>query len=82
MYVKNSLKATELYSPGLFRTNETINQQIFKFSTDRRKWNYGGTQGPVVQKPINANPRLKINQGVYFCTPKCFSSLIFGKSLH
>ena len=26
--------------------------------------------GPVVQKPINANPRLKINQGAYFSTPK------------
>ena len=24
------------------------------------------TQGPVVQKPINANPRLKINHEVYF----------------
>ena len=37
--------------------------------------------GPVVQKPINANPRLKINQGVYFSTPKCCSTLIFGKNL-
>ena len=27
--------------------------------------------GPVVQKPINAYPRLKINQGVYFSTPTC-----------
>ena len=39
-------------------------------------------QGPVVQKPINANPGLKINQGVYFSTPKCCSMLIFGKTLH
>ena len=38
--------------------------------------------GPVVQKPINANPRLKINQGVYFPTPKWYSTLIFGKTLH
>ena len=38
--------------------------------------------GPVVQKPINANLRLKINQGVYFSIPKCCSTLIFGKSLH
>ena len=38
--------------------------------------------GPVAQNPINANPRLKINQGVYFSTPKCFSTLIFGKTLH
>ena len=37
--------------------------------------------GPVVQKPINANPRLKIFQGVYFSTPKCCSTLIFGKTL-
>ena len=36
--------------------------------------------GPVVQKPINANPRLKINQGVYFSIPKCCSTLIFGKT--
>ena len=39
-------------------------------------------QGPVVQKPINANPRLKINQGVYYSTTKCCSTLIFGKTLH
>ena len=31
--------------------------------------------GPVVQKPINANPRLKVNQGVYFSTPRCCSTL-------
>ena len=39
-------------------------------------------QGPVVQKPINVNPRLKNYQGVYFSTPKCCSTLIFGKTLH
>ena len=38
--------------------------------------------GPVVQKPINANPRLKVNQRVYFYTLKCCSTLIFGKTLH
>ena len=38
--------------------------------------------GPVVRKPINANRRLKIYQGVYFSTPKCCTTLIFGKSLH
>ena len=38
-------------------------------------------QGPVVQKPINANPRIKINQGLYFFTPKCGSTLIFDKTL-
>ena len=42
----------------------------------------GKEQGPVVQKPINVNPRFKINQGVYFSTPKCCSTLIFGKTLH
>ena len=36
--------------------------------------------GPVFQKPINANPRLKINQGVYFSTPKCCSKLIFSRT--
>ena len=36
---------------------------------------------PVVQKPINVNPRLKINRGVYFSTPKCFSTLIFAETL-
>ena len=39
-------------------------------------------QGPVVQKPINANPRLKINQGVYFSATECCSKLIFGKTIH
>ena len=39
-------------------------------------------QSPVVQKPINANPRLKVNQGVYFYALRCCSTLIFGKTLH
>ena len=38
--------------------------------------------GLVVQKLINANPRLKVNQGVYFSTPSCCLTLIFGKTLH
>ena len=38
--------------------------------------------GPVAQKPINANLRLKINQAVYFSTPKCCSTQIFGRTLH
>ena len=38
--------------------------------------------GPVFQKPINVNPRLKIYKGVYFSTPKYCSTLIFGKTLH
>ena len=39
-------------------------------------------QGPVVQKPININPRLKVNQGVYFFNPRCCSMLTFSKMLH
>ena len=36
--------------------------------------------GPVAQKPISANPRLKVNQRVYLSTPRCCSTrLIFGK---
>ena len=38
--------------------------------------------GLVVQKPINAYPRLKVNQGVYFSTPRCCTALIIGKNLH
>ena len=38
--------------------------------------------GPVVENPINANSRLKINEGVYFSTPKCCLTLIFCKTLH
>ena len=38
--------------------------------------------GLAVQKPIDVNPRLKINKGVYFSTPKYCSTLIFGKTLH
>ena len=39
-------------------------------------------QGPVVQNPINDNPRLKVNQAVYFSNARCCSTLIFGKTLH
>ena len=46
----------------------------FKFSIN--------LQGPVVQKPVDVNLRLKINKGVLFSTPKCCSRLIFGKTLH
>ena len=41
----------------------------------------GSTPGPVAQRPINANPRLKVNQAVYFSTSRCCSTLIFGKTL-
>ena len=38
--------------------------------------------GPVVQKKIDAIPRLKVNEGVYFSTPRCCWMLIFGQTLH
>ena len=38
--------------------------------------------GPVVQKPTHTKTRLKVNQGVYFFTPRCCSMLIFSKTLH
>ena len=31
-------------------------------------------QGPVVQKPINTNPRLKINQGLFLYSQMLFST--------
>ena len=34
--------------------------------------------GPVVQKQINANPRLKINQEVYFST---YSQMLFNADI-
>ena len=43
---------------------------------------YHFVQDLVVQKPINTNPRLKVNQGVNFSTPRCCSMLIFGKTSH
>ena len=39
-------------------------------------------QGLVVQKPVNINPRLKVNQGVYFFNRRCCSTMIFSKTLH
>ena len=33
-------------------------------------------QGPVVRKPINANPQLKINRRLHFAYFKCFQELI------
>ena len=33
-------------------------------------WLLFNLQGPVVRKSVNANPRLKINQGVYVSIPK------------
>ena len=33
----------------------------------------------LFKKLIKANPTLKIYQGVHFSTPKCCSTLIFGK---
>ena len=51
-------------------------EEIMQWETpvSKRSW-----ETTVVQKLINANPRLKINQGVYFTTPKCCTTLIFGK---
>ena len=48
--------------------------------TDQRK--VETDLGPVVQKPINTNPALKVNQGVYFFSPRGCSTLIFSKTLH
>ena len=33
---------------------------------------------PVVRKPINANPRLKINRGFHLAYFKCFQELILS----
>ena len=38
--------------------------------------------GPVPQKSVNANLRLKVNHAVYFSAPRCCSTLIIGKTLH
>ena len=38
-------------------------------------------QSPVVQKPVNANLGLKLNQGFWFSCYKAFALLIFGYSL-
>ena len=37
-----------------------------------------GALGPVVQKQINANPRLKINHKVYFST---YSQMLFNADI-
>ena len=50
--------------------------------TSEPKKNQFKLQGPVPRKPITANLRLKINQAVYFSTPKCCSTQIFGRTLH
>ena len=34
---------------------------------------YGGLQGPVVQRPISANPGLNLNLGFFFFCSKAFS---------
>ena len=38
-------------------------------------------QGPVVQKPVNANLGLKVNQDFCFSCQRAFALLIFGYSL-
>ena len=55
-------------------------EQNWRMRGYRRLWL--NQQGPVVQNPINDNPRLKVNQGIYFSTPRCCSTLTFGKNLH
>ena len=35
-------------------------------SDERRLYSQATNQGPVVRKPINANPRLKVNRGFHF----------------
>ena len=36
---------------------------------ENKIFHFKNNQGPVVQKPINTNPRLKVNQEFYFFTP-------------
>ena len=35
-------------------------------------------QGPVVRRPISAQPRVKFNRGFFFCCSKAFSRTIFS----
>ena len=57
-----------------------------QFKKERHTWlcisKLFTNMGPVPQKPINANLRLKINQAVNFSTPKCCSTQIFYRTLH
>ena len=34
--------------------------------------------GPVVQKPVSANPGLNFNPGFFFCLSKALSQIIFS----
>ena len=62
--------------------NATVKEMRFGTTAANCNFRPESNLGPFVQKPINGNPRLKNNQGVYFSTPKCCSKLIFGKALH
>ena len=74
-YTNHSLRATAV---SRLSQNE-VDDKLIKGVTGHRS---DALQGPVVQKSINTNPRLRLNQGVYFSTPKCSSTLIFDQNLH
>ena len=79
-------KSVRVLSPATKTNKGKSSRKSLEFVQERlhasEKENNDIDQGPVVQKPINANPRLNFNQGVYFSIPKCCSTLIFGKTVH
>ena len=63
--------ASLLYVPGTFIENVSFFNHFFRqkniFSRE-----VSADQGPVVRKPINDNPRLKVNRGFQLARSKCF----------
>ena len=79
-----TLKTSVLSSfhAGTFTLIGLFNTKFECFNSETEWTSDIADQGPVAQKPINANPRLKVNQRVYFSTPRCCSTLMFGKTIH
>ena len=56
----------------IFRGEQGTNYLSMKFVMGR-PISYRGLQGPVVQRPISANPGLNLNLGFFFFVQKHFS---------
>ena len=67
---------------ALMKLTGTVCSLFYMATGTCSKVKCGNKQGPVPQKPINANLRLKTNQAFYFSTAKCCSTQIFGRTLH
>ena len=67
-------KVDHFYDAKIFRSCHFIKEYYCQLEIDINPFFFADHLGPVVQKPINTNPGLKVNQAFNFSCIKVFFS--------